>query len=58
MSTPLEVRSVIGRLRDHAGTVRDVWPHTSKLLDQAADLLELQHTAPDLIANAQTVAPP
>jgi hypothetical protein len=40
MSTPHEVRSVIGRLRDRASKVRGVWPHTSKLLDEAADLLE------------------
>jgi hypothetical protein len=46
MSTPLEVRSVIGRLRDHASKVRGVWPHTSKLLDEAADLLEQRPPEP------------
>jgi hypothetical protein len=40
MSTPLEVQSAIGRLRDHATKVRDVWPHTSALLDEAADMLD------------------
>jgi hypothetical protein len=56
MNTPLEVRSVIGRLRDHAWKVRDVWPHTSKLLDEAADMLERSEGAPGE-AIGMTLAP-